>query len=65
MPKFPVLTSVRHVKSGRVYLIVAVNCRIEKDDVPAYAYMEHHVPNATIWVRPQAEMEDGRFEVMP
>lgn len=65
---------VRHVKTGGVYRIIHAPtvCRIEAMGEPAYAYsmiafcngMAVDVGDAPIWVRPQAEMEDGRFEAV-
>jgi hypothetical protein len=68
---------VRHLKTGGVYRIEETPDRmmIEATTTPAYAYRLCHtnasVPSnfkptygARIWVRPQAEMEDGRFEAV-
>lgn len=54
---------VRH-RNGTEYLIEATPriCRIEAGAVPAYAYKERmYRPGGRLWVRPQTEMEDGRF----
>lgn len=58
---FPEGSLVRHRK-GTEYRVEAtpLTCRIEAGAVPAYAYRECR-PGARLWVRPQAEMEDGRF----
>lgn len=55
---------VRHVATGRVYRIVDLpaRCRIEATGAPAYSYCLAFEPEITLWVRPQSEMEDGRFE---
>ena len=66
---------VRHLKSGGVYRIEETPDRlsIEETASPAYAYRMCRTNagagagfkvahDARIWVRPQAEMEDGRFE---
>lgn len=54
---------VRHVASGRVYRIVDLpaRCKIEATAAPAYSYCLANDPDITLWVRPQSEMEDGRF----
>lgn len=59
--RFPVGTYLRHVKGG-LYRVVGTpeRCRIEKTGEPAYAYLGE---DGDIWVRPQGETEDGRFEV--
>jgi hypothetical protein len=46
-------------KNGGIYRILhtPTELRIEHDNVPAYAYTD----GKFIWVRPQSEMEDGRF----
>lgn len=65
---------VRHIKTGGLYRIVHAPgaCCLEATNEPAYAYRLVHfradaivpvdVRDAPIWVRGQAEMEDGRFE---
>ena len=52
---------VRHVKTGGEYKIIGTphRFRIEATNQPAYAYTKSPVDK--IWIRPQAEMEDGRF----
>lgn len=49
----------RHVKTGGLYHI-ALLCRIEATNTPAVAYVSHK--DGTVWVRPQDEFLDGRFE---
>lgn len=63
-PKFSLGQRVRHVKTGRVYRIVDLpsRCRIEATGAPAYSYCLVGGADITLWVRPQSEMEDGRFE---
>lgn len=62
---------VRHLKTKGVYQIVhtPATVRIEADLAPAYAYRLHTFPfgggaprDGYLWIRPQGEMEDGRFE---
>ena len=57
---FRVNDPVRHVKTGKLYAITGTpdHCRIEAGWMPAYIYTD----GAGLFVvRPQAEMEDGRF----
>lgn len=49
----------RHKKSGGLYRIMN-HVRIEASNAPAVAYMK--VGGGPIWVRPQTEFDDGRFE---
>ncbi len=62
--KFHTHQRLVHVKTRHLYQVLATPdlCMIENGAVPAYAYrsMEQGY-QAPIWVRPQAEMEDGRF----
>lgn len=57
--RFPAGKLVRHVKSGGEYSIVYTpeHLVIEKTWEPAYAYAAHGI----VCIRPQNEMEDGRF----
>ena len=56
-----------HHKTGRRYEVLMGPdvCRIEADRAPAYAYRlaGAGATDPTVWVRPAAEMEDGRFSV--
>jgi len=63
--KYNNFTLVRHIKTGNLYLIIGTPDKIfiEKGATPAYAYQGVKHQRDRIWVRPQAEMEDGRFEV--
>lgn len=63
--KFWPMSIVRHTK-GTEYIVIEtpVTCRIERGNVPAYAYRErYYVQDGgnKLWVRPKSEMEDGRF----
>lgn len=55
---------VRHRKGG-YYIIVLTpaDCIIEAGVRPAYAYRPKG-ELAPVWVRPQTEMEDGRFTLV-
>jgi len=61
-PLFAIGQTVRHMKTGGSYLIkeLPTRLRIEKTGEPAYEYQD--VVTLQKWVRPQTEMEDGRFE---
>ena len=61
---FKVGDIVLHKKSNTQYDIIETpdKCFIEKGLVPAYAYSNYD--KTKIFVRPQTEMEDGRFEVI-
>ena len=52
---------LRHKKTGRFYQVVLL-ANIEASLEPAYVYesMQSH----DFWIRPKAEMEDGRFELV-
>jgi hypothetical protein len=54
-------TKLRHKKTGGFYKVVLL-ANIEATLEPAYVYesMQSH----DFWIRPQAEMEDGRFELV-
>ncbi len=55
---------IRHTTTGAVYRIVDLpsRCRIAAPAEPAYSYCLARDPDITLWVRPQTEVEDGRFE---
>lgn len=62
--------TIVHVKTGKHYGIVGTpdQYRIEATNQPAYAYREYITlangeieTGKRVWVRPQTEMEDGRF----
>ncbi len=62
MSMFHVGDLVLHKKTGNVYTVIDIptNVRIEAGNVPAYVYRAITLQS---WVRPQSEMEDGRFEL--
>lgn len=57
--KFDAYDLVQH-RNGTQYQIL-FKCTIEKTLVPCYAYRKAYEPDAVIWIRPEDEMEDGRF----
>lgn len=63
---FPRMTLVRHKKTGGVYrvMIDPSYARIEATNEPAYGYVlwDEKLEDKVLWIRPQVEMEDGRFE---
>lgn len=62
-PKFWKGSVVRH-RNGTEYIIHETpdQCRIEAENTPAYAYKARwYTSDNRLWVRPQSEMEDGRF----
>jgi len=54
-------SKLKHVKTGGFYKVVFL-ANIEASLEPAYVYesMQSH----DFWIRPKAEMEDGRFELV-
>ena len=54
-------SKLRHKKTGGLYKVVLL-ANIEASLEPAYVYesMQSH----DFWIRPKAEMEDGRFELV-
>lgn len=61
-PLYPIGTRLRHIKRGSVHEILGLphEHRIESTWLPAYYYTCGDVKT----LREQAEMEDGRFEVI-
>lgn len=65
-PPFAIGAVMLHVRSGRCYEVLwgPAHCCIEAGRVPAYAYRLHGpagLADPMVWIRPAAEMEDGRF----
>jgi len=52
---------LKHLKSGGFYRVLML-ANIEATREPAYVY--ESLRNQSFWIRPQAEMEDGRFVVI-
>lgn len=57
----------RHVKTGRVYIVVALGRNeLTLEEVVVYAavdrWTEYRYSLQDVWVRPRAEFEDGRFD---
>lgn len=61
--KFMTGQRVRHVKTGKEYIVRATpdEARIEKGWEPCYVYGDSEIP---FIARPKEEMEDGRFELL-
>jgi hypothetical protein len=52
---------LRHKKTGGFYKVVFL-ANVEVNLEPAYVY--ESLQSHDFWIRPQAEMEDGRFELI-
>ncbi len=52
---------LKHVKSGGFYKVVRL-ANIEATIEPAY--VDECLQSHDVWIRPQGEMEDGRFELI-
>jgi hypothetical protein len=52
---------LRHVKTGGFYKVVLL-ANVEANLEPAYVY--ESLQSNDFWIRPKAEMEDGRFELV-
>ena len=52
---------LRHVKTGGFYKVVLL-ANVEANLEPAYVY--ESLQSHDFWIRPKAEMEDGRFELV-
>ncbi len=54
-------SKLRHKKTGGFYKVVLL-ANVEVNLEPAYVY--ESLQSHDFWIRPQAEMEDGRFELL-
>ena len=54
-------TKLKHIKTGGLYKVLLL-ANIEATLEPAYVY--ESLQSHDFWVRPQEEMEDGRFELI-
>ena len=63
---FPRMSLVQHKKTRGLYrvMIDPSYAKIEETGEPAYGYCAEGELDATLWIRPQAEMKDGRFELV-
>ena len=52
---------LKHIKTGGFYKVVML-ANIEATLEPAYVY--ESLQSHDFWIRPQGEMEDGRFELI-
>ena len=54
-------SKLRHIKTGGFYKVVLL-ANVEANLEPAYVY--ESLQSNNFWIRPKAEMEDGRFELL-
>ena len=54
-------SKLRHIKTGGFYKVVLL-ANTESNLEPAYVY--ESLQSYDFWIRPKAEMEDGRFELV-
>lgn len=54
-------TKLKHIKTGGFYKVLLL-ANIEATLEPAYVY--ESLQSHDFWIRPQREMEDGRFELI-
>jgi hypothetical protein len=52
---------LKHIKTGGFYKVVML-ANVEATLEPAYVY--ESLQSHDFWIRPQLEMEDGRFELI-
>lgn len=57
---FPIGSVLRHKKTSGLYQVIGL-AKIEATLEVAYVYESRQTHD--YWIRPQAEMEDGRFEL--
>ena len=57
-PKFHAGDRLQHLKTGGFYRVLCF-AKIEANLEDAYVY--EAIKNGSYWIRPQIEMEDGRF----
>lgn len=56
----------KHLKSGGLYKILAMNAHLEKEGLNGDLYVIYsNVDDGLIWVREQKQFFDGRFEEQP
>ena len=58
---FSIGSVIRHKKTGGPYQVIGL-AKIEATLEMAYVYESRQTHD--YWIRPQAEMEDGRFELL-
>ncbi|MBU3568503.1 hypothetical protein [Polynucleobacter alcilacus] len=54
-------SKLKHIKTGGFYKVLLL-ANIEATLEPAYVY--ESMQSNDFWIRPKAEMEDGRFELI-
>ncbi len=54
-------SKLKHIKTGGFYKVVLL-ANTESNLEPAYVY--ESLQSHDFWIRPKAEMEDGRFELV-
>jgi len=54
-------SKLKHKKTGGFYKVVLL-ANVEENLEPAYVY--ESLQSHDFWIRPKAEMEDGRFELI-
>lgn len=61
--KFPKGCTVRHVKTGVLYVVLLApdEVALERGKIPVYVYRECDTEGQQAWVCKHPEMEDGRF----